>query len=211
VTFGEIVQGTKRLVSITAKDKAGVMTIHYSLDDKRYQLYSAPVEVDACRNRKVYAFADDNVANRSETFTYELPNLPPDVSRARPSVATLWPADHKLVDVSVEGVADPDCDPVVITVTRVTQDEPTDGAGDGDTCPDARGVGTPTAQLRAERKGSGNGRVYTIYFTATDARGNSSPGRVKVGVPKDEHGTAVEDAAACDSTLCSSAAGANEP
>jgi hypothetical protein len=38
-------------------------------------------------------------------------------------------------------------------------------------------------QLRAERSGNGNGRVYTVYFTASDFEGGSN-GSVKVMVPK---------------------------
>ncbi len=203
VTFSEKVQGTKRSISITAEDnETGVMIVRYSLDGRKFQSYTAPFELDACQTRTVYAFADDKVANRSETFEHHVPNLPPDVSQARPGVATLWPANHRMADVSIEGVTDPDCDPVTITITRIVQDEPVDGAGDGNTCPDAQGVGASAAQLRAERSGSGNGRVYTIYFTATDKQGNSSKGRVKVGVPKSSNSAAVDDGTEFDSTAC---------
>jgi len=101
-------------------------------------------------------------------------------------------------------VTDPDCDPVTITITRITQDEPTNGTGDGDTCPDAQGVVAATAQLRAERSGTGNGRVYTIYFIATDGKGGLSNGKVKVGVPKTSNGSAIDDGVAFDSTICGS-------
>ncbi|HEU4389983.1 MAG TPA: hypothetical protein VFV34_19435, partial [Blastocatellia bacterium] len=82
------------------------------------------------------------------------------------------------------------------------QDEPVDGTGDGNTCPDATGVGTSTAQVRAERSGNGNGRVYTDFFTATDGKGGSCQGSVQVGVPHNSHGTAVDDGAVYDSTGC---------
>ena len=44
------------------------------------------------------------------------------------------------------------------------------GLGDGDTCPDALLSGD-TVLLRAERTGTGNGRVYRVTFSATDGRG----------------------------------------
>ena len=50
---------------------------------------------------------------------------------------------------------------VAITVTGITQDEALDGAGEGNTCPDATGVGTATASLRAEREGGGDGGSTT--------------------------------------------------
>ena len=150
----------------------------------------------------MYAIADDNVGNRSGVSAYEIRNIPPDVLKARPSVDTLWPPNHKMAEISVLGVTDPDCDPITIRIDRITQNEPTDGTGDGDNCPDAVGVGTSTTQLRAERSGNGNGRVYTIYFTATDSKGASAQGSVKVRVPRDVRHVAVDDSLIFDSTRC---------
>jgi len=133
---------------------------------------------------------------------YELRNLPPDVHHALPSVQTLWPPDHKMVDISILGVTDPECDSVAITITNITQDEPTNGLSDGDTCPDAISAFTSTAQVRAERNGAGNGRVYTVYFTATDGRGVSSNGSVTVQVPRNTEAVAVDDRLLFDSTRC---------
>ncbi len=38
-----------------------------------------------------------------------------------------------------------------------------------------------------------NGRVYTIYFTATDGRGGVAQGNVKVKVPKNPNSNAIDD------------------
>jgi hypothetical protein len=62
-------------------------------------------------------------------------------------------------------------------------------------------VGTDTAEVRAERVGSGNGRVYHVSFTATDELGLSCSGEVTVGVPRSRHGTPVDDGALFDSTI----------
>jgi hypothetical protein len=49
--------------------------------------------------------------------------------------------------------------------------------------------------LRAERAGMRNGRVYTVYITAEDAVGNTTTVPYKVTVPKSaSSGPAVEDA-----------------
>lgn len=130
-------------------------------------------------------------------------NAPPDCSQAKPSVAMLWPANHKMIEVSILGVTDPDGDSISIQIDSVKQDEPSNGLGDGDTCPDALGIGSSTAKLRAERSGTGNGRVYTIFFTATDGRGGSCSGSVKVCVPRDRNSSCVDDGASVDSTICS--------
>ena len=46
------------------------------------------------------------------------------------------------------------------------------------------------AQVRAERSGNkrvpGDGRMYYINFTGTDAEGGKCTGQVKVGVPHDQ-------------------------
>src|SRR5262249_22530404 len=90
--------------------------------------------------------------------------------------------------ISILGVTDPDGDPVSITVTGVTQDEPLNSRGDGNTCPDALIEGGQVS-LRAERAGGpgipGNGRVYVIHFTASDGRGGGCEGTVSVCVPHD--------------------------
>lgn len=65
------------------------------------------------------------------------------------------------------GTTDADGDAVVLTVTAVTQDEPLNGVGDGDTGPDAqRGATADTVLVRAERQGPSDGRVYRIYDDA---------------------------------------------
>ena len=114
----------------------------------------------------------------------------------------LWPPDHKLVPVSVLDVTDPNGGTVTITVTSVSQDEPVNGLGDGDTSPDATGVGTTNAAVRAERAGNSDGRVYHISFSATSSNGGSCTGTVTVGVPKSQgpNGGPVDGGALHDST-----------
>jgi hypothetical protein len=41
-------------------------------------------------------------------------------------------------------------------------------------------------KLRAERSGTGDGRIYTITYQATDACGNSSVVELYVTVPHDK-------------------------
>ena len=56
-----------------------------------------------------------------------------------------------------------------------------------------------TVLLRAERDGSGDGRVYRIHFTASDLEG-SSAGVVTVTVPHSKRSIAVDSGMAYDST-----------
>ncbi|HEV2991544.1 MAG TPA: hypothetical protein VG759_24120 [Candidatus Angelobacter sp.] len=128
--------------------------------------------------------------------------LPPDCSLAQPSVTTIFPPNKKFVPVSVLGVTDPQGQNIAINIDRVLQDEPTDGPGQGQGCPAASGINSSTAQLLADRSGTGNGRVYHVLFTATNDSGLSCQGEVKVSVPHDKSSTAVDDGALFDSTSC---------
>lgn len=128
-------------------------------------------------------------------------NSAPVCDGAEPSISMLWPPNHQFVSIEVEGVTDPDGDPVTITIDSIFQDEAVDAPGSGNTAPDGMGIGTSTAQVRAERVGGGNGRVYHIFFTATDGNGGSCSGEVLVGVPKSPNRTAVDDGALFDSTV----------
>ncbi|HPD56735.1 MAG TPA: hypothetical protein PKW17_05825, partial [Smithellaceae bacterium] len=94
--------------------------------------------------------------------------------------------------ITVGGVVDPDGDKVTTTVNSIKQDEAVNGLGDGDTSPDAT---INPLQVRAERSGTGNGRVYHIGFTAQDDKGGSCEGVVKVCVPHDQgqQKTCVDD------------------
>jgi chitinase len=107
-------------------------------------------------------------------------HTPPDASHARADVSVLWPPDHKMAQVHIIGLDNPNSDP--ITIDSVTQDEPTNGLGDGDTPIDAN-INGDAVLLRAERSGNGNGRVYKVCFTIHDPEQNAQ-GCVNVMVPK---------------------------
>jgi len=123
------------------------------------------------------------------------PNSPPSCNGAQPSISSMWPPNHKFVSIDVTGITDPDGDSITVLIDSIFQDEPTNGLGDGDTSPDGFGVGTTQAQVRAERSGLLNGRVYTIKFTASDPIGATCTQSVIVGVPHDKHSFPVNDGA----------------
>ena len=125
-----------------------------------------------------------------------LKNQLPNVTGAYPSMDCLWPPNHKFVDLTIEGITDPDGDDVTITVTNITSDEPTasiNGAGGAKYAPDADPgcIGTAIARVRAERSGDEDGRVYEITFLASDGIGEPVEGTVQVKVPHDQSGDCV--------------------
>jgi hypothetical protein len=116
-------------------------------------------------------------------------NRPPDISGAEPSLRCLGPPNNKYIDMTLQGITDPDGNLVILTITKITSDEATaseKGSGGAKHAPDAT-VGDGNAfQLRSERSGNGNGRVYKISFTASDNEGGASSGTVIVCVPHDQ-------------------------
>jgi hypothetical protein len=117
---------------------------------------------------------------------------------------SLWPPNHKYVTVSLEDCAANARDAChgelplnqYGRITRVTSDEVEDdkGNGDGHTCQDILLTpGASSVQVRAEREGTSNGRVYTLHYTVTDSTGNSASGSCRVGVPHDQSGRAAVD------------------
>jgi hypothetical protein len=134
-------------------------------------------------------------------------NQPPDCSNAAADPDYLWPPNHNFVEISVVGVTDPDGDPITITIDDISQDEATETAlGAGNFCPDADGVRTTYAYVRAERSGNknvpGDGRVYSIDFTADDGYGGACSGTVLVCVPHDRADGCVDGGPLYDSTAC---------
>jgi hypothetical protein len=88
--------------------------------------------------------------------------------------------------VTVSYGASDGCDANATCVLSVTSNEPIDGTGDGDTAPDWEVVDAHHVRLRAERAGTGSGRIYSITITCTDSAGNSSSHTVMVSVPKNQ-------------------------
>jgi len=95
-------------------------------------------------------------------------NRPPDCTAAVADPDELWPPNHKMKDVNIGGITDPDGNPISIVVTSITQDEPLDTYGDGSTQPD------------------GDGRVYHISSVASDGAGGECGSTVSVCVPHDK-------------------------
>lgn len=127
-------------------------------------------------------------------------NTAPECSGLHASPAVVTKADHKLVPVTITGAIDADGDGVRTRVQSVQQDEPVNGAGDGDTSPDAVFTGPHDTglQVRAERAGPGDGRVYVISVLVTDGT-DSCTGEVTVSVPKQDKRPAADSGARFDS------------
>jgi len=74
-----------------------------------------------------------------------------------------------------------------VELVGVTSTEPFDGQGDGNTADDIEITADGRIFVRGERSGSGNDRIYTITYKATDASGNFAFGSGTITVPHDHH------------------------
>jgi len=117
---------------------------------------------------------------------------------------TLWPPNHQYESISVTDFvasASDNCDPSVnlnsVYILKITSDEAENGNGDGNTLNDiVIGADCKTAQLRAERSGNGDGRVYTITFKVKDSAGNFTTATAQVTVRKSPNTPAVDSGVA---------------
>jgi parallel beta-helix repeat protein len=179
---------------LTDEDEQNLVMLHYNTSTNNWENVTTSLDTE---NNIICG----EVTGFSE-FVLAYPVDSGDCSNAVPSKTKIWPPNHKMVGIEIMGVTDDNGNPLPITITGITQDEPLNAEGDGNTSPDGDGVGTDTAWVRAERAGPGNGRVYEISFTADDGQGVTCDGSVTVCVPHDkgQGSECVKDDQSYDST-----------
>jgi hypothetical protein len=141
--------------------------------------------------------AHNNTSSATQTVTV-IDNTPP-VITTNGQTPSMWPPNHKYQTFQltnfVTGASD-NCGGVSISdvvIEKVTSDEIENGNGDGNTTNDiVIAANCKSLQLRSEREGDGNGRVYTITFKVTDTHGNVGRATAKVVVPHNPGETAVD-------------------
>jgi hypothetical protein len=146
---------------------------------------------------------DDGLGGiQSDEVTVHIRNIndPPNCGLAKANLAIVWPPNHGLVPIEFTNLTDPNNNSFTITCLSVTQDEPTNGLGDGDTSPDAV-IRDGLVMVRAERAGGGDGRVYQITFQAEDSFGESCMGIVKVCVPHKKKSGCIDSGQAFNSLI----------
>lgn len=108
---------------------------------------------------------------------------PPVIQSVTATPNVLWSPNHKMTPVSISANVTDSCSAVTWSVTAIASDEPVNGTGDGDSAPDWSINGGHDVNLRSERAGSGDGRIYTITIVARDVAGNRATGTTTVSVP----------------------------
>jgi hypothetical protein len=131
--------------------------------------------------------AANNVSTATFTITVK-DTTAPTFSSLTASSGSLWPANHKLVAITLTPTASDTVGIASLKIVSATSNEPDNGLGDGDTANDIQITGPLALNLRAERAGGGNGRIYTIVVEARDAAGNATTRTVTIAVPKSQGG-----------------------
>lgn len=124
---------------------------------------------------------------RADQFEGYVRDTIPPVLTLSADPSQLWPPNHRMVPVHVDVHVQDDLDPQpVVTLVSVISNEADNGLGDGDLANDiqdaALGMDDRDLMVRAERSGTGAGRVYELTYQARDAAGNTSTSTVKVSV-----------------------------
>ncbi|HEX5011733.1 MAG TPA: hypothetical protein VFY71_15175 [Planctomycetota bacterium] len=149
----------------------------------------------------------DSAETASDTVDVVVIDDVPPFVRIAASLGNLWPPNQRLEVIGVSVLASDDCsepDSLQLQSVLVSSNEPDDSTGDGSFAGDvagADGFSAPvdvtsdfawnpltasfegSVDLRAERKGNGAGRTYTITATVTDGFDNATSVTTTVVVP----------------------------
>ncbi len=116
--------------------------------------------------------ANGTLPNASCQFTVTVADqVPPVITGVSANPAMLAPPNHKMKDVTIDYTVN-DCSSVTNVLT-VTDNE-------GNDISDYQVMDAHHVKLRAERNGTGDGRIYTVTITSTDGAGNSSVATIPV-------------------------------
>ena len=169
---------------------AGINTIEFLFDGTKIGATSAGGELtldldvsgpmDALVKSRYFSLGRINPSN----FEGALPDTASPSLIVTASPNTLWPPDHRMVEIipEIRVTDDRDVAPVV-RLESIVIDQGEGGRGDGHTSPDVR-VENGRIWLRAERNGNGE-RTYWITWSATDKAGNRVESPALVRVPHD--------------------------
>ena len=196
--------GTIRRISYTSTD-ADYINIEYSVNNGKDWK-------EIVKNRKIDTPFDDyrwqvpctlsdsvkiKISDAYDPFYYDQNlNTFSIVDATAPSITislgveNIWPPDNQLTDIGFKYEISDNCDPNPRVFIKVTSDEPvvSSANSDPDSGPDAKITEDGRILVRAKRSENGDGRVYVITVSSTDASGNTatSSASVKVNISKDK-------------------------
>lgn len=178
----------------TSYTDAGATAFDACLNASRPVTTSGSVNVNATGTYTITYTSSDGVRTSTATRTVNVVDTTPPVITLKTTPISLWPPNHKYTTVNVtdmvQSVSD-SCGGTLsvsnVVVAQATSDEAENDDGDGNTTNDIIiAANCKSVQLRAERSGNGDGRVYSITLRIKDAAGNAGTAVFKVTVPKNQ-------------------------
>jgi hypothetical protein len=181
----------------TANDNCSGVTVTGTRSDS--QALNAPYPVGTTTITWKATDAANNMTTGTQTITVK--DVTPPVITLTSGAISLSPPNHSYHTFSIADFvasASDHCDASVdindVVISQVTSDEADTGGGGSTThdiviAPDCKSV-----QLRSERDGTGDGRVYTVSLKVRDSGGNVTTATRQVFVPKGD-GPAINSGA----------------
>jgi N-acetylneuraminic acid mutarotase len=171
--------GTETVIGTMVLDPGESADVDFVADpnggDDRVQIVGLSGDVEVTITGSTFTI------HAGETKTPVVDRTPPSIASVTASVPVIWPPDGNMVAETIAvGVTDNVDAAPACKVTGVTSNEPVAAAGDWTI------TGDLTLALRADRLGSGTGRLYTIGVSCTDTAGNTSTATASVSVPHDQ-------------------------
>lgn len=134
-------------------------------------------------------FVLTNAANNTATCSFDVIVLdyePPVITGIADELEPLWSPNHKMVPIHLDYNVMDNCGGPITNDVYVFSSEPDNGLGDGDKAVDWEIKDAHNILLRAERSGTGTGRIYYIYIVSYDNSYNYTFKMVTVAVPHDK-------------------------
>lgn len=209
-----VCQGTDAHFSTTASG-TGPFSYAWTLDGSPFNGNSPSITVPtgslSVGNHTVTVTTTGSCGSATQTAILTVTSGTPVINLITNS-ATMWPPNHQYQTFNVTDFvssATGGCDGSQnltgsVVIQKVTSDEPEDNpsGGDGNTLNDiVIAANCKSVQLRRERDGNLNGRIYTITFKVTDSFGSTATATVKISVPKTNNSPAVDNGAAAGYTV----------
>ena len=155
-----------------------------------------------------YTIDDGHSHTDTATVTITVADTTPPVLAVSTSASALWPPNHQMENVGLSVNAADNGGGTPVIQVAVFSDEGDLAPDSGNFSPDAGNIAPGTLRLRSERMGSGDGRVYLIAVTATDASSNASHACVAVVVSQSQS-PAARSAVAAQAAAAVQSCGAN--
>jgi PKD repeat protein len=184
-------------LELTSTDEhSGLAKTEYRVDEGEWTAYELPIVLSKDGVYQVQYRSIDKAGNIEELKKFEVK-----IDKTAPNLSislgenNLWPPNHKMVTVNAVPVTVDMSDIQSIILTSITSSDPEDDLGDGSTELDIQNADFGTTDfefdLRAERSGTNETRIYTITYTITDMAGNKQTEIDTVTVVHDQSGIDV--------------------